>query len=259
MRIAGTPLIAALLIGSGITAQADDRCRPRYCRKLRRSWPRSTASRHHAGATGAPPDNQVQQIELLGKAMLYDKELSVYRNEACAFCHMPETGFTGPSRSSIAPPAPIPARCARDTAIASRKRMPMRRWRRCCTTIPAKAISSAAISGTCARPAAGLAIRPPNRPKDRRPTRWKWACPISPARSIAPRSGPIARCSKACGARRPSRSRGRRRRTGLRHARPAAGQRSAAGSSQRARSRPRRRHFRSDGAIDCRLRGCPPR
>ena len=44
----------------------------------------------------APPDNQVQQIELLGKAMLYDKQLSVYRNEACAFCHMPEAGFTGP-------------------------------------------------------------------------------------------------------------------------------------------------------------------
>src|ERR1700688_1142669 len=44
----------------------------------------------------APPDNQVQQIELLGKLMLYDKELSVHRNEACAFCHTPETGFTGP-------------------------------------------------------------------------------------------------------------------------------------------------------------------
>jgi hypothetical protein len=43
-----------------------------------------------------PPDNQVQQIELLGKALLYDKNLSVNRNQACAFCHMPETGFTGP-------------------------------------------------------------------------------------------------------------------------------------------------------------------
>jgi cytochrome c peroxidase len=43
-----------------------------------------------------PPDNQVQQLELLGKAMLYDKQLSVNRNEACTFCHMPETGFTGP-------------------------------------------------------------------------------------------------------------------------------------------------------------------
>src|SRR6202162_36628 len=45
---------------------------------------------------GALPDNQVQQIELLGKLMLFDKELSVNRNEACAFCHTPETGFTGP-------------------------------------------------------------------------------------------------------------------------------------------------------------------
>jgi cytochrome c peroxidase len=44
----------------------------------------------------AAPDNQPQQVELLGKAMLYDKQLSVNRNEACAFCHMPETGFTGP-------------------------------------------------------------------------------------------------------------------------------------------------------------------
>jgi cytochrome c peroxidase len=44
----------------------------------------------------APPDNQIQRIELLGKLMLYDKQLSVNRNEACAFCHTPETGFTGP-------------------------------------------------------------------------------------------------------------------------------------------------------------------
>jgi cytochrome c peroxidase len=44
----------------------------------------------------APPENQVQQIELLGKAMVYDKQLSVNRNEACMFCHTPETGFTGP-------------------------------------------------------------------------------------------------------------------------------------------------------------------
>ena len=43
-----------------------------------------------------PPENQVQKIELLGKLLLFDRELSVNRNEACAFCHMPETGFTGP-------------------------------------------------------------------------------------------------------------------------------------------------------------------
>jgi cytochrome c peroxidase len=44
----------------------------------------------------APPDNATQQVELLGKAMMYDAQLSVNRNEACAVCHMPETGFTGP-------------------------------------------------------------------------------------------------------------------------------------------------------------------
>ena len=34
------------------------------------------------------PNNQVDQIELLGKLMLYDKERSVNRNQACAFCGM---------------------------------------------------------------------------------------------------------------------------------------------------------------------------
>jgi cytochrome c peroxidase len=61
-----------------------------------------------------PPGNQVQQIELLGKAMLYDKELSVNRNEACAFCHMPETGFTGPvselNRTTAAYPGSVRTR-----------------------------------------------------------------------------------------------------------------------------------------------------
>jgi cytochrome c peroxidase len=37
-----------------------------------------------------------QQVTLLGKLLFYDRELSVRRNEACAFCHMPEAGFAGP-------------------------------------------------------------------------------------------------------------------------------------------------------------------
>lgn len=44
---------------------------------------------------GASPDH-VRRIALLGKLLLFDKELSVNRNEACAFCHMPETGFGAP-------------------------------------------------------------------------------------------------------------------------------------------------------------------
>jgi len=37
-----------------------------------------------------------QQNILLGKLIFYDQKLAVSRNESCAFCHMPETGFTGP-------------------------------------------------------------------------------------------------------------------------------------------------------------------
>ena len=47
--------------------------------------------------------DRFQQITLLGKIIFYDQELSVKRNESCSFCHMPETGFTGPRR-----------RCCRD-------------------------------------------------------------------------------------------------------------------------------------------------
>jgi cytochrome c peroxidase len=43
----------------------------------------------------ATPD-PARRITLLGKLLLFDKNLSVNRNEACAFCHMPETGFGAP-------------------------------------------------------------------------------------------------------------------------------------------------------------------
>jgi cytochrome c peroxidase len=36
------------------------------------------------------------QVRTLGKLLLFDKRLSVSQNEACSFCHTPETGFTGP-------------------------------------------------------------------------------------------------------------------------------------------------------------------
>lgn len=48
-------------------------------------------NRLHAG-----PDDPAEEVTLLGKLILFDENLSVNRNEACAFCHMPETGFTGP-------------------------------------------------------------------------------------------------------------------------------------------------------------------
>jgi cytochrome c peroxidase len=42
------------------------------------------------------PLSPAQRTFSLGKLLMFDKQLSVNRNEACAFCHMPETGFTGP-------------------------------------------------------------------------------------------------------------------------------------------------------------------
>ncbi len=53
----------------------------------------------------APPDNQVQQVELLSKSMLYDKQLSVNRNEPRAFCPCPRRALLVRCRSSIGPPA----------------------------------------------------------------------------------------------------------------------------------------------------------
>jgi cytochrome c peroxidase len=38
----------------------------------------------------------MNQVRILGKILLFDKNLSVNKNEACSFCHMPETDFTGP-------------------------------------------------------------------------------------------------------------------------------------------------------------------
>ena len=39
---------------------------------------------------------RMKQVQVLGKLLLFDKNLSVNKNEACNFCHMPYTDFTGP-------------------------------------------------------------------------------------------------------------------------------------------------------------------
>ena len=49
--------------------------------------------------TGQPPvmqDVGTEAIETLGELMLYDKNISPNRNEACASCHMPYAGLSGP-------------------------------------------------------------------------------------------------------------------------------------------------------------------
>src|SRR5437867_3889658 len=40
--------------------------------------------------------HRMKRVQTLGKLLLFDKQLSVNRNEACTFCHMPYVDFTGP-------------------------------------------------------------------------------------------------------------------------------------------------------------------
>src|SRR5947209_10054054 len=40
--------------------------------------------------------NRMKRVQTLGKLELFDKQLSVNRNTACTFCHMPDVDFTGP-------------------------------------------------------------------------------------------------------------------------------------------------------------------
>src|SRR6266511_3582353 len=40
--------------------------------------------------------SRMKRVQTLGKLLLFDKQLSVNRNQACTFCHMPYVDFTGP-------------------------------------------------------------------------------------------------------------------------------------------------------------------
>jgi cytochrome c peroxidase len=72
---------------------------------------------------GNPPILQgtgIASVELLGKLMNYDRTISPNENEACASCHMPYAGFSGPIPSvnltMIAYPASIRDRAGKRTA-----------------------------------------------------------------------------------------------------------------------------------------------
>jgi cytochrome c peroxidase len=44
----------------------------------------------------AGPEQRMRRVQTLGKLELFDRQLSVNRNTACTFCHMPDVDFTGP-------------------------------------------------------------------------------------------------------------------------------------------------------------------
>jgi len=157
----------------------------------------------------APPNNQVQQIELLGKVMLYDKHLSVNRNEACAFCHMPQTGFTGPVSELNATTGSYPGSVR--TRFSDRKPQthsyaplsPVLHFNQARGDLVGGNFWDMRATGVASE------TRRPSKRKGPSSTRWKWPFRTPPVPSTAPPSGPIARYLKASGARKLSQSRGR--------------------------------------------------
>jgi cytochrome c peroxidase len=72
---------------------------------------------------GNPPilqGNGKLAVQILGKLMNYDENISVFKNVACAFCHMPYAGFSGPiqsvNASMIAYPGSVNYRAGKRTA-----------------------------------------------------------------------------------------------------------------------------------------------
>jgi cytochrome c peroxidase len=154
----------------------------------------------------APPDNQVQQIELLGKLMLYDKHLSVNRNEACAFCHTPETGFTGPvselNRTTGSYPGSVRSRFS-DRKPQSHAYAPL------APVLHYNPGQGDLVGGNFwDMRATGRRLGNPAAEQGRLPIPSKWACPTSPVRCTAPRNDHTGPCSKRFGVNRPSRSSG---------------------------------------------------
>jgi cytochrome c peroxidase len=51
---------------------------------------------------------------LVSKIILYDGKLSVKKNESCSYCHMPQTGLTGPvsalNKTTVAYPGSVRTR-----------------------------------------------------------------------------------------------------------------------------------------------------
>ena len=200
-----------------------------------------------------PPDNQVQQVELLGKLILYDKQLSVYRNEACTFCHMPETGFTGPvselNRTKAAYPGSVRTRFSdrKPQSHAYAPLSPVLHYNRGQGDLVGGNFWDMRATGRrLGNPAAEQAEGPPTNPVE-------MGLPdiaLCLSRVAAPLSRAVRKRVGTAGLRDRMAERGG---AGLRSAGAAACQRPAAGPSRAGRPRPRRHDLRSDGPIHRRV------
>src|SRR5271168_1820457 len=137
--------------------------------------------------TGQPPVLQntgTEAIETLGELMLFDKNISPQKNEACASCHMPYAGFSGP----------IPS--VNLTMIA----YPGTAHFRCCNSTRSRACSLVETFGICAPVDIACACLTRNRHKVLQLIPWKWVSQTPPASRFAFQRRRTVRFSKRYGA-----------------------------------------------------------
>jgi hypothetical protein len=111
---------------------------------------------------------------LLGKIIFYDQQLSVKRNESCSFCHMPETGFSGPVSALNQTTWPILAPFGPASMHETLNPIPTRVTRLFFITIRSKVILSAASSGICTPRGCAWTARSPSRHKILPLTQPRW-------------------------------------------------------------------------------------
>src|SRR6266851_7906433 len=93
---AGTAILIRVHNEASSEAPPQVRLSPRAQEEIRQVEARIDNIEAAALADLTAARDPARRITLLGKLLLFDKDLSVNKNEACAFCHMPETGFGAP-------------------------------------------------------------------------------------------------------------------------------------------------------------------
>src|ERR1035437_6420381 len=149
-----------------------------------------------------PPAQNYQATNeiMLGALLLYDKTLSVKRNEACAFCHMPETGFTGPvstlNETTGSYPGSVRSRFGdrKPPSYSYATAAPVLHYDTTQSNFYGGNFWDGNATGTrLGNPSAEQAQGPPTNPS-------KGASPTSPVSSTAPPAHPIAASPKPSGA-----------------------------------------------------------
>src|SRR5215831_390251 len=100
----GTAVAVFLVLISGISSTPHEVVEPAPSGALKQEIERVTTEIDKifadtlADVPSIPGDvpHRMERVQTLGKLLLFDQQLSVNRNEACTFCHMPDVDFTGP-------------------------------------------------------------------------------------------------------------------------------------------------------------------